>query len=194
MLTGPIDATQTLLERTGLGIDDIDVVEINEAFASVVLAWQQELGADMGKVNPNGGAIALGPPARRHRRRPRHQGGPRARAHRRSNGARHHVLRRRPRHRHHPRTPLTRLPHQTCVKNANPVIGGLLTQVASGTGVLEVRIRRRRPTRDRDVADACTGTAIETESGIVVAPDVRLRRWSACGGHPMRCAEDALPW
>ena len=62
MLTGPIGATQTLLARTGLGIDDLDVIEINEAFASVVLAWQQELGADMSKVNPNGGAIALGHP------------------------------------------------------------------------------------------------------------------------------------
>ena len=62
MLTGPIDATQRLLQRTGLGIDDIDVFEVNEAFASVVLAWQKEVGADPAKVNPNGGAIALGHP------------------------------------------------------------------------------------------------------------------------------------
>jgi acetyl-CoA C-acetyltransferase len=62
MLTGPIPATQTLLARTGLSLDDVDVVEINEAFASVVLAWAQETGADMAKVNPNGGAIALGHP------------------------------------------------------------------------------------------------------------------------------------
>jgi len=62
MLTGPIDATQRLLGRTGLGIDDFDHFEINEAFASVVLAWQAELGADPDKVNPNGGAIALGHP------------------------------------------------------------------------------------------------------------------------------------
>jgi acetyl-CoA C-acetyltransferase len=62
MLTGPIDATQRLLGRTGLGIDDIDVFEINEAFASVVLAWQKEVGANPAKVNPNGGAIALGHP------------------------------------------------------------------------------------------------------------------------------------
>jgi acetyl-CoA C-acetyltransferase len=62
MLTGPIDATQTLLARTGLGIDDIDTFEINEAFASVVLAWQKEVGVDPAKVNPNGGAIALGHP------------------------------------------------------------------------------------------------------------------------------------
>ena len=62
MLTGPIDATQHLLARTGLTMDDIDVTEINEAFASVVLAWQQELKADPERVNPNGGAIALGHP------------------------------------------------------------------------------------------------------------------------------------
>lgn len=62
MLTGPIDATQRMLGRTGLSIDDMDVFEINEAFASVVLAWQKEVGADPAKVNPNGGAIALGHP------------------------------------------------------------------------------------------------------------------------------------
>jgi acetyl-CoA C-acetyltransferase len=62
MLTGPIDATQRLLQRTGLSIDDIDTFEINEAFASVVLAWQREVGADPAKTNPNGGAIALGHP------------------------------------------------------------------------------------------------------------------------------------
>jgi acetyl-CoA C-acetyltransferase len=62
MLTGPIDATQRLLERTGLGVDDIDVCEINEAFASVVLAWQKELGFSPEQTNPNGGAIALGHP------------------------------------------------------------------------------------------------------------------------------------
>jgi acetyl-CoA C-acetyltransferase len=62
MLTGPIPATQRLLARNGLTIDDIDVFEINEAFASVVLAWQREVGADPARVNPNGGAIALGHP------------------------------------------------------------------------------------------------------------------------------------
>jgi acetyl-CoA C-acetyltransferase len=64
MLTGPIPATQRLLERNNLKIDDIDIVEINEAFASVVLAWQREIGVDFDKVgvNPNGGAIALGHP------------------------------------------------------------------------------------------------------------------------------------
>ncbi|MCV7250593.1 MULTISPECIES: acetyl-CoA C-acetyltransferase [Mycobacteriaceae] len=62
MLTAPIPATQHALKRAGMSIDDIDTVEINEAFAPVVLAWLAELGADPAKVNPNGGAIALGHP------------------------------------------------------------------------------------------------------------------------------------
>ncbi|HLG92623.1 MAG TPA: acetyl-CoA C-acyltransferase, partial [Acidimicrobiales bacterium] len=62
MLTAPIPATSYALERTGLSLEDIDLVEINEAFASVVLAWQKETGADLGRVNVNGGAIALGHP------------------------------------------------------------------------------------------------------------------------------------
>jgi acetyl-CoA acyltransferase len=62
MLTGPIPATAKALERSGLSLDQIDLVEINEAFASVVLAWQKEFSPDMSKVNVNGGAIALGHP------------------------------------------------------------------------------------------------------------------------------------
>jgi acetyl-CoA C-acetyltransferase len=62
MLTGPIDATQRLFERTGLTAADIDVAEINEAFAAVVLAWQKECGFTPAQTNPNGGAIALGHP------------------------------------------------------------------------------------------------------------------------------------
>jgi acetyl-CoA C-acetyltransferase len=62
MLTAPIPATQHALKRTGMSIDEIDAVEINEAFAPVVLAWLAELGADPERVNPNGGAIALGHP------------------------------------------------------------------------------------------------------------------------------------
>jgi len=62
MLTGPIDATHRILDRAGMTMDDIDVIEINEAFASVVLAWERELKPDMARVNPNGGAIALGHP------------------------------------------------------------------------------------------------------------------------------------
>ena len=62
MLTGPIPATRKLLERNGMEIDDIDLIEVNEAFASVVAAWRRELDPDMDKVNVNGGAIALGHP------------------------------------------------------------------------------------------------------------------------------------
>ncbi|OGK90524.1 MAG: acetyl-CoA acetyltransferase [Candidatus Rokubacteria bacterium RBG_16_73_20] len=62
MLTGPIPATQRVLRKAGLRLDDIDLFEINEAFASVVLAWERELHPDMAKVNVNGGAIALGHP------------------------------------------------------------------------------------------------------------------------------------
>jgi acetyl-CoA C-acetyltransferase len=62
MLSAPIPATQRALERTGLTPDDIDLVENNEAFASVVLAWQRATGFDLDRVNVNGGAIALGHP------------------------------------------------------------------------------------------------------------------------------------
>jgi acetyl-CoA acyltransferase len=62
MLTGPIPATEKLLERNGMTMDDIDLVEINEAFASVVAAWRRELDPDMDRVNVNGGAMALGHP------------------------------------------------------------------------------------------------------------------------------------
>jgi acetyl-CoA acetyltransferase family protein len=62
MLTAPIPATRKVLERAGMTLDQIDLIEINEAFASAVLAWQRETGADMSRVNVNGGAIALGHP------------------------------------------------------------------------------------------------------------------------------------
>jgi acetyl-CoA C-acetyltransferase len=62
MLTAPIPATAYALQKAGMKLDDIDLIEINEAFASVVLAWQQETGADLARVNVNGGAIALGHP------------------------------------------------------------------------------------------------------------------------------------
>ena len=62
MLTGPIPATRKLLERNGMTIDDIDLIEINEAFASVIAAWRRELDPDLDRVNVNGGAIALGHP------------------------------------------------------------------------------------------------------------------------------------
>jgi acetyl-CoA acetyltransferase family protein len=62
MLTGPIPATQQLLRRNGMTIDDLDLIEINEAFASVVGAWRRELEPDMDRVNTGGGALALGHP------------------------------------------------------------------------------------------------------------------------------------
>ncbi|HVW43909.1 MAG TPA: thiolase family protein [Amycolatopsis sp.] len=62
MLTGPIPATRKMLDRNGLSVDDIDLFEVNEAFSSVVLAWERELKPDMDRVNVNGGAIALGHP------------------------------------------------------------------------------------------------------------------------------------
>ena len=62
MLDGPIPATRLVLKKAGLTLEDMDVIEINEAFASVVLAWAKELQPDMSKVNPNGGAIAHGHP------------------------------------------------------------------------------------------------------------------------------------
>ena len=62
MLTAPIPATQKALAKSGLSASDIDVYEVNEAFASVPMAWMQEIGVDWDRVNPNGGAIALGHP------------------------------------------------------------------------------------------------------------------------------------
>ena len=62
MLAAPTPATKYALERSGLSIDDIDLFEVNEAFASVALAWLKELGVDRGKLNVNGGGIALGHP------------------------------------------------------------------------------------------------------------------------------------
>jgi acetyl-CoA acetyltransferase family protein len=62
MLSGPIPATRKLLDQSGLSLDEIDLIEINEAFATVVLAWQKEYQPDMSRVNVHGGAIALGHP------------------------------------------------------------------------------------------------------------------------------------
>ena len=68
MLTGVIPATEKVLQRAGLTLADIDLFEVNEAFAPVVLSWAQDTGADLAKTNVNGGAIAIGHPARRQRR------------------------------------------------------------------------------------------------------------------------------
>lgn len=62
LLDGPVDATQAILKKTGMTLDDMDVIEINEAFATVVLSWARVFDPDMNKVNPNGGAIAIGHP------------------------------------------------------------------------------------------------------------------------------------
>ena len=62
MLTGPIPATEKVLKKSGMKVEDFDHIEVNEAFAPVPLAWAQEFGADQDKLNPRGGAIALGHP------------------------------------------------------------------------------------------------------------------------------------
>jgi acetyl-CoA acyltransferase len=62
MLTGPIEATRKVLKRAGMTVSDIDLFEVNEAFATVIAMWQKEIGADMAKVNIHGGAIAIGHP------------------------------------------------------------------------------------------------------------------------------------
>ena len=81
MLTGPIPATRKILERNGLTLDDVDLVEINEAFASVIAAWERELEPDIDKVNVNGGAIALGHPLGSTGGAADHDAAARARAH-----------------------------------------------------------------------------------------------------------------
>ncbi len=87
MLTGPVDVTDKLLKRAGMKLTDIDLFEINEAFAAVVLRYMQAFDVDPARVNVNGGAIAHGPPARRDRRDdPRHRPR-RARAHRQARRA-----------------------------------------------------------------------------------------------------------
>ena len=112
MLSAPIPATAYALKKTGMSIGDIDLVEINEAFAPVVLAWLKETGADPEKVNVNGGAIALGHPLGRDRRQTDDHAPARTGAHRRPVRAPDHVRGRRPGQRDDHRTPLTgrRLP------------------------------------------------------------------------------------
>ena len=119
MLTGPIDATHRLLERNGLGIDQMDTIEINEAFASVVLAWAAELRAGHGPGQPQRRCHRARPSARWHRCGAAHQGAARARAHRRPLRARHDVLRWGPGHRHRDRTDLIGDdPHETALPRA----------------------------------------------------------------------------
>ena len=99
MLTGPIPATRAVLKRAGLTLADIDLIEINEAFASVVLAWQKELQPDMSRVNVGGGAIALGHPLGSTGAKLMTTPALRAGAHRRPLRPADHVLRRRHGHR-----------------------------------------------------------------------------------------------
>ena len=105
MLTGPIPATEKVLERAKMSLSDIDLVEINEAFASVVLAWEKEHHPDMTKVNVNGGAIALGHPLGLLRRQADDHAAQRARAHRRPLRPPDDVRGRRHGQRHHHRAP-----------------------------------------------------------------------------------------
>jgi hypothetical protein len=92
MLEGPIPASRKLLGDNGLSVDNIDIVEINEAFASVVLAWEREVKADMSRVNPKRWRDRARPPARCHRSHAHHQGGTRTRAARRRARPGHDVL------------------------------------------------------------------------------------------------------
>ena len=108
---GPVPATRKALARAGWTVDDLDAVELNEAFASQSIACIRDLGLDPELVNADGGAIALGPPARLLRHPHRRDPARPARAGRRQARPRHHVRRRRPGQRPAPRTPLTRRPH-----------------------------------------------------------------------------------
>ncbi|MEZ4375767.1 MAG: hypothetical protein R3B07_33470 [Polyangiaceae bacterium] len=107
MLTAPIPATQHALKKAGMKLGDIDLVEINEAFASVVLAWAKETEADLEKVNVNGGAISGASPGS-HRRALDHHAALRTGAHRQALWPADHVRRRRPGQRHHHRAALRR--------------------------------------------------------------------------------------
>ena len=106
MLDGPIPATRLVLKKAGLALDDIDLIEINEAFASVVLAWSKEIQPDPVRVNPNGGAIALGHPLGATGAVLDDQAALRAGAHGRRLRPADHVHRARHGHRHSPRAHL----------------------------------------------------------------------------------------
>jgi len=103
MLTGPMPATERALEKGHLTVDDIDVFEVNEAFAPVLLAWSADTGASLEKTNPNGSAIAPRAPAGRDRRDPDDQAAARAGARRGPVRPADHVRGRRPGQRHHHR-------------------------------------------------------------------------------------------
>ena len=125
VLSAPVPVTYKLMERTGMKIDDFDAVECNEAFAAIALMWQKEFDYPMERFNPRGGAIALGPPARRVRRRADDAPAPPPRSHRRPLRLPDHVRRRRPSQRHRHRTPLSAAPlRQRIPSNGrNPTCG-----------------------------------------------------------------------
>ena len=105
---GPAPAVRKVLDRAGMKLDQIDVIELNEAFAAQALAVARELGLDPDKTNPNGSGVSLGPPDRRHRNDTGRQGAVRAAPHRRPLRPGHHVHRRRAGHRRHLREGMTR--------------------------------------------------------------------------------------
>ena len=146
MLTGPIDATARLLDRNGLTMDDIDLVEINEAFASVVLAWAKEIGIGLDRVNPNGGAIALGHPLGATGAFLITKAVHELRAHRPVDGSDHDVLWRRPRHGH---------PHRTHVSRA----------VLLGLALLTACARAETPTAPLEAASP-TSSGASTVPGL----------------------------
>ena len=133
MLTGPIPSTQKALEKSGLSIDDIDLVEINEAFASVVLAWEKELHPDMAQGQRQRRRHRPRPPARLLRRQAHGHAAQRARAHRRPLRPADHVRGRRHGQRHHHRAP--RLTVATA------------SDAASATPARRSRVVARRPVR-----------------------------------------------
>ena len=119
-LDGPIAATTKVLAKAGMTIGDIDIFEVNEAFASVVCSWQKVHGVDWDKVNVNGGAIALGHPVGRHREPAHHHRPPRARAPGRQSGAHFDVLRWRSGHRDDPGADLIGGPRSSWRSVARP--------------------------------------------------------------------------
>ena len=158
MLTGPIPATTTVLERAKLTLDDIDAVEINEAFASVVLAWEKEHHPDMEIVNPNGGAIALGHPLGA-------SGGKlvatllnELERTRRPLRAAHHVRRRRAGQRHHHRAAgliSSRAAHEG--PRARGTVGSQRPSAVSGGGRKPTKIMTRPTTRPQGEPWAMNG-------------------------------------
>ena len=175
MLTGPIPATRDALRRAGLTIDDIDLFECNEAFASVVLAWAHETGADLDAHERQRRRHRHGPPARRDGRDPRDQAGPRAAAHRRRARSADDVRGRRPVQRDDHRDGLVELRDRTAVvTGAGGGIGRALVAALAEAGARVVATDRDAPqaegaaeSRALDVTDAQATAALLDEVGPV---------------------------